>query len=181
MSVAHWQIFRILQCFFSQQPCSLNSLTSKIFLLLTVIIHQQVNVLALMWKSNMHQWQETHCSLSLIIFYDLIFCLIDFSSFSLSLPFSVSFSSSTTQEHRQLGWLVNPDKEAESTSWFDIYGVIFTTSLYNLCPFTLFSLYFISSHAHKLNGNFYMLCLTERGHKSRSQQFSVLLCEAWGV
>ena len=111
----------------------------------TVIIHQQVNMPVLVWKSNMHQWQETHYSLSFIIFYDLIFCLIDFSSCSLSYSLSHRLSppANTTQRHRQLRQLVKPDKEAESTSHFDIYRVIFTTGLYNLCPFTPF-LYSVS-------------------------------------
>lgn len=78
----------------------------------------------------------------------------------------------STQRLRQLRQLVNPDKEAESTSHSDIYGVIFTTGAYNLCPFTPF-LYFDSLHAHKLDGNFYMSSLTGRGQGSQSQQFRV--------
>ena len=89
----------------------------------------------------MHRWQETHYSLSLIIFYGLIFCLIDFSSRSLSYSLSHYLPPNTTQRHRQLRQVVNPDKEAESTSHFDIYRVIFTASVHNLCPFTPFSLF----------------------------------------
>lgn len=165
----------------SWQLNSFNCLTSNISS--SPIIHQQVNMLVFVWKSNMHQWQETHYSLSLITFYDLIFCLIDFSSRSLSYSFSHCLPPpNTTQRCRQLRQLVNSDKEAESTSHTDIYRVIFTTSLYNLCPFTPF-LYFVSSHARKLDGNFYMSSLTGRGHRSQSQQFAICACECevWGV
>lgn len=102
---------------------------------------QQVNMLVLVQYAK--NWQDTHSSLSLIIFYCLIFCLIDLSSSFLSYRLSNCLPppSNTTQRHRQLRQLVNPDKEAESTSHFDIYRVIFTTSLYNLCPFAPFSLF----------------------------------------
>lgn len=84
----------------------------------------------------MHRWQQTHYSLSLIIFYGLIFCLIDFSSHSLCYSLSHYLPhSNSTQRHRQLRQLVNPDKEAERTSHFDIYRAIFTTAVYNLHPF----------------------------------------------
>lgn len=81
-------------------------------------------------------------------------------------------SPNTAQRHRQLRQLVNPDKEPKSTSHFDIYRVIFTTSLYNLFPFISF-LYFAPSRARKLDGNFYMSSLTEGGHRGQSQQFGM--------
>lgn len=119
----------------------------------------------------MHHWQETHNSLSLIIFYYLIFCLIDFSSGSSSARLAVFLLLIPHRGADNSERLVNPDEEAESTSHSDIYGVIFTTGLYNLCPFTpLFFSHFISSHARKLEGSFYISSLTERGHGSQSQQ-----------
>lgn len=101
----------------------------------------QVHLLLSVWKSDAYQSPETYYSLFLIIFYGLIFCLIDFSCSSLSSRLRHRpLRSPTTQWHRQLRRLVNPDKEAGRTSHFDIYTAVFTTRVYNLCPFTPFSL-----------------------------------------
>lgn len=99
--------------------------------------------------------------------------LVSLSLFSLSCCFAPP--ANATQRLRQLRQLVNSDKEAESTSHFDIYRVIFTTRLYNLCPFTPF-LYSVSSHTFKLDGNFYMLYLTERSQESITVISYVHMC-----
>lgn len=94
-----------------------------------------------MWKSDAYQSPETYYSLFLIIFYGLIFCLIDFLCSSLSSRLRHHpLRFPTAQWHRQFRQLVNPDKEAGRTSDFDIYTAVFTTRVYNLCPFTPFSL-----------------------------------------
>lgn len=101
----------------------------------------RVHLLLWVWKSDAYQSPETYYSLFLIIFYGLIFCLIDFSCSSLpSRLRRRPLRSPTTQWHRQLRQLVNPDKEAGRTSHFDIYTAVFTTRVYNLCPF--YSLFF---------------------------------------